>query len=145
MKIVIPGGSGRVGSVLASALRDDDHEVVGVHLALSQSAATLRAGADRYRRWIAVERGRIVGFCEHDLDGVLSRLYVHKDHLRKGIGSRLLAAAEASLTALGFTQATLESTVTAQDFYAANGYTLVERAANRGDTTEPVFKMRKRL
>lgn len=28
MKIVIPGGSGRVGSVLASALRDDDHEVV---------------------------------------------------------------------------------------------------------------------
>jgi putative acetyltransferase len=110
-----------------------------------ESAATLRASAKSCRRWVAVERGRVVGFCEHDLQGALSRLYVHKDHLRKGIGSRLLAAAEASLTALGFTQATLESTVTAQDFYAANGYTLVERAANRGDTTEPVFKMRKRL
>ena len=31
------------------------------------------------------------------------------------------------------------------DFYAANGYKLVRRAAYRGDSTEPVFKMRKRL
>jgi putative acetyltransferase len=113
--------------------------------AAKESAATLRASADLYRRWVAVERGRIVGFCEHDLQGALSRLYVHKDHPRKGIGSRLLAVAEASLSRLGFSEATLEATVTAKDFYAANGYKLVRRAGYQGDSTEPVFKMRKRL
>jgi ribosomal protein S18 acetylase RimI-like enzyme len=124
--------------------RDYPDEVIR-RWSVTESAATLRAGADFYRRWVAVERGQIVGFCEHDRQGALSRLYVHKDHLRKGIGSRLLAIAEASLKALGFAEATLEATVTARDFYAANGYKLVRRAAYRGDPTEPVFKMRKRL
>jgi putative acetyltransferase len=110
-----------------------------------ESAATLRASADRRRRWVAIERSRMIGFCEHDLDGVLSRLYVHKDHLRKGIGSRLLMVAEASLRALGFAEATLDSTVTARDFYAVRGYKPVGRAAWQGDRNEPVYRMRKRL
>ena len=110
-----------------------------------ENAATLRAGADLYRRWVMVQGGRIVGFCEHDLHGALTRLYIHKDHLRKGIGSRLLAVAERSLKALGFSVATLEATVTARDSYAANGYRLVRHAAHQGDAAEPVFRMRKRL
>jgi GNAT superfamily N-acetyltransferase len=113
--------------------------------AVTESATTLRASAEGCRRWVAVERGRMVGFCEHDLDGALSRLYVHKDHLRKGVGSRLLAVAEASLKALGFAEVTLEATVTAKAFYAANGYKLGKRAAYQGDRNGPVFKMRKRL
>jgi hypothetical protein len=32
-----------------------------------ESAATLRASAESCRRWVAVERGRVGGFCEHDL------------------------------------------------------------------------------
>ena len=110
-----------------------------------ESAATLRASADLYRRWVAVERGRIVGFCEHDLQGALSRLYVHKDRLRKGIGSRLLAAAEASLKTLGFAEVTLEATITARDFYAASGYKLIRRGADQGDRSEPVYRMREWL
>lgn len=110
-----------------------------------ESAATLRASADRCRRWVAIERGRMIGFCEHDLDGALSRLYVHKDHLRKGIGSRLLTVAEASLRALGFAEATLEATITAREFYAANGYKLTRRATCHRDRSEQVYHMRKRL
>ena len=110
-----------------------------------ENAATLRASAGGYRRWIAVERGRIVGFCEHDLRGMLSRLYVHKDHLREGIGSRLLAAAEASLKTLGFSEAMLEATVTARDFYVANGYKLIRRAIHQRDRRAPIYHMRKRL
>jgi putative acetyltransferase len=110
-----------------------------------ENAATLRASTDLHRRWVAVQGGKIIGFCEHDLQGTLSRLYVHKDHLRKGIGSRLLAVAEASLKTLGFAEATLEATMTARDFYAANGYTLIRRATYQGNRSEPVFKMRKRL
>ena len=113
--------------------------------AAKESADTLRASADRCRRWVAVERGRMVGFCEHELNGMLSRLYVHKDHLRKGIGSRLLAVAEASLKALGFAEVTLEATVTARNFYAANGYKLIRRASHQCDRREPVYRMRKRF
>ena len=79
------------------------------------------------------------------MQGTLSRLYVHKNHLRKGIGSRLLAVAEASLKKLGFSKAVLEATVTARDFYAANGYKLTRRGVYRGDPAEPAFRMRKRL
>jgi GNAT superfamily N-acetyltransferase len=104
--------------------------------------------ARRRRRLPALGRGRArqdLGFCERDLQGALSRLYVHKDHLRMGIGSRLLAVAEASLKALGFTEVTLEATVTAMGFYAANGYRLMRRAAYQGGSSEPVYRMRKRL
>ena len=124
--------------------RDYPHDVIR-RWSAKESTATLRMSAEGYRRWVAIERGRMVGFCEHDLDGVLSRLYVHKDHLRKGIGSALLAVAQASLKTLGFAEVTLEATITARDFYLANGYTLMRRAADRGDRSEPVFKMRKRL
>jgi putative acetyltransferase len=110
-----------------------------------ENAATLRASAGHHRRWVAVHRGRVVGFCEHDLQGTLSRLYVHRDHLRKGIGSRLLALAEASLKALSFASITLESTVTASDFYAANGYKRIRLPAYQDDCSEPVHHMRKRL
>jgi putative acetyltransferase len=58
--------------------------------------------------------------------GELSRLYVHKDHLRKGIGSCLLAVAEASLKRQGCKEVTPESTMTAKGFYAAKGYRLVK-------------------
>jgi len=124
--------------------RDYPDEVIR-RWSVKESAATLRASGDLYRRWVMVQRGRIVGFCEHDLQGALSRLYVHKDHLRKGIGSRLLAVAEASLKTLGFAQVTLEATVTARGFYAANGYKLARRAAYQGDRSEPVYHMRKLL
>ena len=124
--------------------RDYPDEVIR-RWSAKESAQTLRNSADRCRRWVAVERGRMVGFCEHDLDGALSRLYVHKDHLHKGIGSRLLAVAEASLKALGFAEITLEATITARDLYAANGYTLVRRGAYQGDRDDPLYRMRKRL
>lgn len=58
MKIVIPGGSGRVGSVLASALRDDDHEVV----VLSRRP---HASPWRVIRWDGVSLGDWVS----DVDG----------------------------------------------------------------------------
>ncbi|HJR21766.1 MAG TPA: GNAT family N-acetyltransferase [Dongiaceae bacterium] len=124
--------------------RDYSDEVIR-RWSVKETATTLLAGADLYRRWVAIERGRMVGFCEHDRQGALSRLYVHKDHLRKGIGSRLLASAEASLKALGFAEVTLEATITARDFYAANGYKLIRRASRQGDRSEPVYLMRKRF
>ncbi|HEV8388826.1 MAG TPA: GNAT family N-acetyltransferase [Dongiaceae bacterium] len=107
------------------------------------SAASLRASTDRCKRWVAFDLGRIVGFCEHTFDGELSRIYVHKDYLGKGLGSRLLGFAEASLRKLGCERIWLDATVTAKDFYLANGYEVVRKASYGGNKSEPIYKMRK--
>jgi putative acetyltransferase len=110
-----------------------------------EDVRTLRASAGPCRRWVALDRGRVVGFCEHNFDGELSRIYVHKDCLGTGIGSRLLEVAEASLQKQGCTEIRLESTITARDFYVARGYKVVRKAGYGGNAKEPVYKMLKRL
>ena len=113
--------------------------------AAEESARTLRASAARCRRWVAIDCGKIVGFSEHTLEGELTRIYVHKSCLRRGIGLRLLEAAEASLRKLGCKDVRLESTPSARAFYAARGYRLIRKAAHGGDPNAPVYRMRKAL
>jgi len=113
--------------------------------AMRESARTLRASATHCKRWVALDRGKIVGFSEHGFKGELSRIYVHKGWLRRGIGSLLLKAAEASLRKLGCTEVRLESTPSARDFYAAHGYKLIRKAAHGADPDAPVYRMRKTL
>jgi putative acetyltransferase len=113
--------------------------------AIKENARTLRASGAGCRRWVAMDQSRIIGFCEHSFDGVLSRIYVHKDRLGTGIGSRLLAVAEASLKRLGCKSITLESTVTAKGFYAAKGYRIVRKDTYGENKREPVYKMLKTL
>ena len=113
--------------------------------ATKENAGTLRMSGAGCKRWVAVEQSRIVGFCEHTFDGVLSRIYVHKDRLETGIGSRLLAVAEASLERLGCKRITLELTVTAKGFYAAKGYRIVKKGTYGENASEPVYKMLKTL
>ena len=110
-----------------------------------ENARTLRASAADCKRWVALDRGKIVGFCEHDFDGALSRIYVHKDYIGRGVGSRLLKVAEASLKKQGCTEIRLESTMAAKGFYAAKGYTVVKKAAYGKSANEPIYKMLKKL
>ena len=124
--------------------RDYPEDVIRRWVA-KENARTLRASSAARRRWVALDRSRIVGFCEHSFDGVLSRIYVHKDRLGSGIGSRLLAVAEASLKKLGCKRITLESTVTAKGFYAAKGYRIVKKGTYGENEREPVYKMLKTL
>jgi putative acetyltransferase len=99
------------------------------------SAQDFREGADSCMRWVALDADRIIGFCEHNLAGEISRIYVHKDYLRKGVGSRLLKLAEESLKKRGYTEIRVESTVTAKEFYEKNGYKVVESAAHKEDSS----------
>lgn len=72
-------------------------------------------------------------------------MYVHKDHLRKGGGSRLLEVAEASLKKQGCEEVHIESTVTAKDFYEKNGYKVLEKTLYKENAKEPIYKMAKKL
>ncbi|MDO8649159.1 MAG: GNAT family N-acetyltransferase [Candidatus Peregrinibacteria bacterium] len=104
-----------------------------------------RGSAETCKRWVAVEKEKIIGFCEHTFECEVSRMYVHKEHLRKGVGSRLLEVAEASLKKQGCKEIHIESTVTAKDFYEKNGYIVLEKTLYKGNTKEPIYKMEKRL
>ncbi|MBI3619424.1 GNAT family N-acetyltransferase [Candidatus Peregrinibacteria bacterium] len=108
-------------------------------------AQDFRKSADTCKRWVALEKERIIGFCEHNDACELSRMYVHKDHLRKGVGSRLLKVAEASLEKQGCAEINIESTVTAKNFYERNGYKVLQKTTYKEDTKQPIYKMSKKF
>jgi GNAT superfamily N-acetyltransferase len=70
--------------------------------------------------WVAVEGGA-QGWVELDRDRVAA-LYVSPPYSRRGVGSALLARAEASIRNLGYATARLESSQNALDFYLRRGY-----------------------
>jgi GNAT superfamily N-acetyltransferase len=53
--------------------------------------------------------------------------YVHPEHARQGLGSRILSHCEAAARAYGFTTAELGSTLPGEPLYAAYGYKPMER------------------
>ena len=86
-----------------------------------------RAAADRIARalrdhdvWVAVD-GVAIGWVEVDRDRVAA-LYVSPSCSRRGVGSALLARAEASIRSSSSTTTRLESSPNALDFYFRRGY-----------------------
>jgi GNAT superfamily N-acetyltransferase len=89
--------------------------------------------------------GRLLGFSAID-KGEVKAVYVHPDHIRRGIGAKLLSAAEDHARADGFSTVHLDSSLTAIPFYVARGYTLVEHSTHRfGKVDMPCARMSKRL
>ena len=72
--------------------------------------------------FVAEENGKIVGVSHIGNDGHLYLCYLLPSVKGKGIGAKLLIAAENSVNNLGLTQLTLESTLTAKGFYEHFGY-----------------------
>ena len=55
-------------------------------------------------------------------DGTIRAVYVHPDHVARGVGSSLLFALEEIARAAGQRVLSLESTATAHDFYRRHGF-----------------------
>ncbi len=109
------------------------------------SAQNFRESAATCKRWIALDKDKIIGFCEHNFQCEVSRIYVHKNYLRSGVGSRLLKVAEASLERQGCKEIRIESTITAKAFYVAKGYTIIAKAFYKENKNEPIYKMLRKL
>jgi N-acetylglutamate synthase-like GNAT family acetyltransferase len=109
------------------------------------STREFRESAVKCKRWVALDKGKIIGFCEHSFECELSRIYVHKNHLRQGVGSRLLKIAEVSLRGHGCSEITVESTTTAKSFYTANGYNIINKSIYKGRKRQPIYIMIKQL
>jgi putative acetyltransferase len=132
-------------STIRSVNANDYPEHVIASWSATTDAEDLLESSSRCLRWVARDRNMIVGFCEHTRKCEISRLYVHKDHLRRGVGSSLLNVAEESLRRRGCVQVRVESTVTAKAFYEVHGYEVNERASWDGDASVPVYIMSRRI
>ena len=72
---------------------------------------------------VAVEDGLIVGFGDIDETGYLDRLYVHKAHQRKGIGTAICDALEQMAAGR---KITVHASITAKPFFENRGYRQVK-------------------
>lgn len=84
-----------------------------------------------HRTWIGSLRGRSLGWVEVHEHRIMS-LYVEPRRARCGIGSTLLAHAEVAIRGAGFTDASLEASRNAGEFYASHGYVRVGPADSTG-------------
>ena len=139
-------GIARLRRQTIRAVNSKDYPADVIHSWSAEAGAQrFRESADTCKRWVALDKDRIIGFCEHSLECELTRMYVHPDRLRKGVGSRLLKVAEESLKKQGCQEISLESTLTAKDFYAKNGYQVHKKTLYKGNMNEPIYQMSKRL
>ena len=72
---------------------------------------------------VAVENGAVVGFGDIDGAGYLDRLYVHAEHVGKGIGTALCDCLEGAVRGTIVTHAS----VTAKPFFEKRGYVVVKK------------------
>ncbi len=83
-------------------------------------------------RFVAVEKGKIIGFGELIKDsGNLGALYVHKNWLRKGVGKKLFLVLEKTAKKQGVKEFEFESSITAKDFYERCGCKTVKKMRKR--------------
>lgn len=73
--------------------------------------------------------------------------FVHPDFARRGLGRRLLAAAEVAARAAGFSRAELVATLAGEPLYQSAGYAVVDRFSLPldGATPLPVVRMERSL
>lgn len=73
--------------------------------------------------FVAEEDGQIIGFSlMQPAQGVINAVYVHPEHVGRGVGTLLLAALEREARAAGLSRVTLNATLNSVLFYKARGY-----------------------
>ncbi len=76
---------------------------------------------------IYFERDNIIAFGNITKEGYLDRLYVHKDHNGKGIGTLLADQLETYVTDLGLREIVTQASITARPFFEKRGYQIIKK------------------
>lgn len=87
------------------------------------------ASFEGHAAFVAEHEGAIIGFGDADVAGYLDRLYVHADHLRRGVATALCERLEAETAAAGATRIAVRVSVTARPFFLGRGYRVAEELA----------------
>ena len=108
-----------------------------------------RPTIDESRMYVAEEAGEVVGFGVIDLEvKSVGAVYVHPEHVRKGIGTEILRALEQRARNEGIDHLRLDASLNAAPFYSHLGYREIERCAHtlgNGATQIPCVVMEKSL
>ena len=91
------------------------------------SAKRFRDSIKMFFRFVAVEKGKIVGYGDFKKDGELAGLYVHKNYQGRGVGFLLLKNIEKSARKKDIKKLFCYSTITAKDFYKKQGYGIIKK------------------
>ena len=88
---------------------------------------------DQLLLYVAVEEGKIIGYAEimKDTPAEMGGLYVHKDFVRKGVGTKLMQKIHGAVQKMGVHRFSLRSSITAKDFYEKLGYRVIALKKNR--------------
>jgi GNAT superfamily N-acetyltransferase len=91
--------------------------------------------------------GRDAAFLRPGADAAKVRaMYTHPDHVRRGIGRRILTLCEDAARRDGFTRIELMATMAGLPLYEAEGFRVMERLSdNRGGADVPLARMTKDL
>ena len=96
--------------------------------------------------WIAELEGAAIGFVTLDKPDYVDMLYVHPDHLRRGVATRLIAHAQKLAVRLRAKRLRTEASVTARGFFEKHGFQMLEKQiVLRNGQNLTNFRMEKRL
>jgi putative acetyltransferase len=115
---------------------------------LDEHVEKVRSNPDGEMRLIAERDGRIVGIgCLIAGNGELRACYVAPEASRRGVGSAIVGAIESAAREQGIAHLDVDSSVTAEPFYAVLGYEARERSEHilPNGLLMACVKMRKRL
>ena len=95
-----------------------------------------KAARARPFTWVAVVRGVVVGFCDWSPEGFVGLLYVHPDHMRRGVGAALLDEAERTAREAGLVRMHANVSLAAESVFVRAGYAAVrsQTVERRGET-----------
>lgn len=114
------------------------------------------SGIDNKQRWVEIvtkqfvlvaqQYNRIIGFATLDNGNYIDLLYVHKDHQRQGIASKLFADIETEARRLKQMILSSDVSKTARPFFESNGFKiLTEQIVNKKGIDFKNYKMAKTL
>ncbi len=96
--------------------------------------------------FVAVDGEKIIGFGGFKKDGEFNSLYVHNKYIGKGVGKRLLSKMEKTASNMGIKKFTINSSLTAKNFYKSQGYKVLRKTLfKRPKLALQIYKMEKKL
>lgn len=75
--------------------------------------------------YVALENDKILGFGELESNGHIDCFYIHDQHQRQGIGSKIYQAIEIKAMQLGLTRLFTEASITAKPFFISRGFKII--------------------
>ena len=113
-----------------SNARDYHPDLIGRWAPEDQDMDEWSARLTKTNPFVAIVDERIVGMAEIEPSGFIDYFYVHPRFQGRGVGKELLASVLAEAEALGLTEVFANVSVTAQSFFACQGFVVTEERSN---------------